>query len=167
MCEQAVVRTPAVQNMSLTPRGTPASGPPSPRAKAASARAAISRARSGVSRTNALSARAPATAAIWASVSSLAENSRLRRDRSDSARESDVSSLIRPASPRRQSAAAQCSLPPPQGECCATRIANYRAGGWLLTRHEDYLPPRPSRFQRGGAEQPAARLPPRRARAPP
>src|ERR1700683_1638798 len=126
MCEHAVVRTPAVQNMSLTPSGMPASRPPSPRAIAASARAAISRARSGVSSTKALSARPSITAAICASTSSAAENARLRRNPSDSARVSEVSSLIRPASPRSRSAALH-SLPLLQGEGW---------GGGPLTRHE-------------------------------
>ena len=39
MCEHAVVRTPAVQNKSFTPSGSPSSEPPSPFASRASARA--------------------------------------------------------------------------------------------------------------------------------
>ena len=75
MCEHAVVRTPAVQNKSLMPSGTPSSGPPSPFASRASDARAMSRARSGVSSTKALSARAFAIAARCASASSVAENS--------------------------------------------------------------------------------------------
>ena len=37
MCEHAVVRTPAVQNISLMPSGSPSSAPPSPFAKRRSA----------------------------------------------------------------------------------------------------------------------------------
>src|SRR5262252_4863549 len=94
MCEHAVVRTPRVANMSLTPSGRPASGPPSPFASAASARRAISWACPGVSSTKALSAWACPTAATWALVSSAAENSRLRRRSRACARVSEVSSLI-------------------------------------------------------------------------
>ena len=51
MREHAVVRTPSVQNRSLTPIGMPSSGPASPRESRTSASAAWARACSGVSST--------------------------------------------------------------------------------------------------------------------
>ena len=62
MFEQAVERTPSVQNRSLMPSGAPSSTPASPLARRASEALAISMAFSGVSRTKAFSGLAAATA---------------------------------------------------------------------------------------------------------
>src|SRR5580658_4249968 len=95
MCEQAVVRTPSVQNKSLMPSGSPSRAPPCPFAIRASELPAILRASSGVSSTKALSARALAMAARCASVSSLAENCLARRPSRACASVSAVRSVIR------------------------------------------------------------------------
>ena len=79
MREPAVVSTPSVQNRSLIASGIPSSGRGSPRAMRRSDSAAISSARSGVSVMKALSDRPAAIASRCAVVSSVAENSFLRR----------------------------------------------------------------------------------------
>src|SRR6266581_1717478 len=72
---QAVVRTPAVQNMSFTAIGMPSSARAAPAASRASAAFAMARAASGVSSTKALRLRARSIAERCASVSSAALNS--------------------------------------------------------------------------------------------
>src|SRR5262245_14744322 len=93
MCEQAVERTPAVQNMSFTASGIPSSGPALPCAIRVSEALAMSVARSGVSSTNALSARAFSIEAWCAAVNSVAEKDFFFRPSRASARVSEVSSL--------------------------------------------------------------------------
>src|ERR1700733_14921261 len=130
MCEQAVVRTPAVQNKSLIPTGKPSSGPPSPFPSRSSEARAIVRACSGVSNTKAFSARAFSMAARCASASSSAENSLLRSASRACASESAVSSFIRLWDRRRKT---DCSPPAlanlhrpwrsPLAPACPTRTA--------------------------------------------
>src|ERR1700682_3963127 len=95
MCEQAVVRTSAVQNKSLMPSGSPSRAPPCPLASRSSESPAILRASSGVSSTKALSARARSVAARCASVSSAAEKFLARRPSRACASVSAVRSVIR------------------------------------------------------------------------
>src|SRR5262245_38046763 len=93
MCEHAVERTPAVQNMSLMASGTPSSGPASPDAMRASDAFAMVTARSGVSSTNALSGRAFSIAATCAAVSSAAEKDFFFSPSRASAKLNDVNSV--------------------------------------------------------------------------
>src|SRR5215470_17495332 len=93
MCEQAVERTPAVQNISLIASGMPSSGPALPCAMRTSEALAISVACSGVSRTNALSARAFSIAVRCAVANSLAEKDFFFSPSRASTRLSEVNSL--------------------------------------------------------------------------
>ena len=97
------MRTPLVQNRSLIASGRPSSGRASPRAIRRSASAAIASACSGVSVMKALSARARAIAARWASTSSFAENALAARPSRAAARLCAASPLIRRPSARRNS----------------------------------------------------------------
>src|SRR5664280_44879 len=94
MCEHAVVRTPSVQNRSLTASGMPSSGPALPAWMRASDAFAMARARSGVSSTNALSARAFSIARTCASANSTAEKSFFFSPSRAAANVSEVSSLM-------------------------------------------------------------------------
>src|SRR5262245_32677528 len=93
MCEQAVERTPAVQNMSFTASGIPSSGPPLPCAIRVSDAFAIAVARSGVSSTKTLSTRAFSIEAWCAAANSTAEKDFFFSPSRASANVSDVSSL--------------------------------------------------------------------------
>src|SRR5512139_641052 len=99
MCEHAVERTPAVQNMSLIASGIPSSGPALPDAMRASEAFAMPAARSGVSSTKALSARAFSIAAMCAVASSPAEKDFFFSPSRASAKLSDVSSVTAWARP--------------------------------------------------------------------
>src|SRR4029079_9796854 len=92
MCEQAVVRTPLVQNRSLMPSGMPSSAPAFPCFNLLSLAAAISSARSGVLSMKALSASLAASiASTCARASSSAENDFLAKPSRASAMVSSVS----------------------------------------------------------------------------
>src|SRR5262245_5796861 len=93
MCEHAVERTPAVQNISLIASGTPSSGLASPDLMRASDAFAMAAARSGVSSTNALSGRAFSIADTCAAVSSAAEKDFFFSPSRASAKLNDVNSL--------------------------------------------------------------------------
>src|SRR5262249_42086468 len=93
ICEQAVERASAVQNMSFTASGIPSSGPALPCARRASEAFAMSAAWSGVSSTNALSARAFSIEVWCAAVNSAAEKDFFFNPSRASAKVSDVSSL--------------------------------------------------------------------------
>src|SRR4029078_10570405 len=99
MCEHAVERIPAVQNMSLMASGMPSSGPELPDAMRASDAFAISAARSGVSSTNALSGCAFSIAETCAAVSSPAEKDFFFSPSRASAKLNDVNSVTALAHP--------------------------------------------------------------------
>src|SRR4029079_4948951 len=93
ICEHAVERMPAVQNMSLMASGIPSSGPASPDAIRPSDFFAMAAARSGVSRTNALRGRAFSIAETYAAVNSLAEKDFFFSPSRASAKLNDVNSV--------------------------------------------------------------------------
>src|SRR4029079_16111802 len=99
MCEHAVERMPAVQNMSLIASGMPSSGPALPDAIRASDALAISVARSGVSNTNALSGRAFSIAKRYAAASSRTEKDFFFTPSPSSAKLNDVNSVTELARP--------------------------------------------------------------------